>query len=34
VVLEAGRLVQEGDYRTLASRQGLFAELVAYGEVR
>jgi ABC-type multidrug transport system fused ATPase/permease subunit len=34
VVLEKGRLVQEGEYRDLASRGGLFSELVAYGEVR
>jgi ABC-type multidrug transport system fused ATPase/permease subunit len=34
VVLERGRLVQEGRYRELAARQGLFSELVAYGAVR
>jgi ATP-binding cassette subfamily B protein len=34
VVLEKGRLVQEGEYRELAGRHGLFGELVAHGGVR
>lgn len=34
VVLEKGRLVQEGSYEDLSDRAGLFRELVAHGEVR
>ena len=34
VVLEKGRLVQEGRYVDLADRAGLFRELVAHGEVK
>lgn len=34
VVLEKGRLVQEGRYEELADRAGLFRELVAHGDVR
>ena len=34
IVLEKGRLVQEGDYADLASRHGLFKELITYSEVR
>ena len=33
IVLERGRLVQEGGYHDLSSRHGLFKELVAYGQV-
>lgn len=34
VVLENGRLVQEGGYMEMSERDGLFRELVEYGEVR
>jgi ATP-binding cassette, subfamily B, bacterial len=34
IVLEKGRLVQEGSYQELVSRAGLFRELVAQREVR
>jgi ATP-binding cassette, subfamily B, bacterial len=34
VVLEQGRLVQEGSYAELGERHGLFRDLVAYGQVR
>lgn len=34
IVLEKGRLVQEGGYEELAGRAGLFRELVAHGDVR
>jgi ATP-binding cassette, subfamily B, bacterial len=33
VVLEGGRLVQQGDYKDLSSQRGLFRDLVAYGQV-
>lgn len=33
IVLEHGRLVQQGGYADLSARKGLFRELVAYGEV-
>jgi ATP-binding cassette subfamily B protein len=34
VVLENGHLVQEGEYSEMALREGLFRELVEYGQVR
>jgi ATP-binding cassette, subfamily B, bacterial len=34
VVLEQGRLVQEGSHAELGERHGLFRDLVAYGQVR
>lgn len=34
IVLEASRLVQEGDYNELAANQGLFRELNEHGRVR
>jgi ATP-binding cassette, subfamily B, bacterial len=34
VVLDRGRLVQEGSYADLGERHGLFRDLVAYGQVR
>ena len=34
IVLEKGRLVQDGGYGDLAARSGLFQELIAYGQVR
>ncbi len=34
VVLEHGRLVQEGVYAELSSQQGLFRDLVSHGQVR
>jgi ABC-type multidrug transport system fused ATPase/permease subunit len=34
VVLENAHLVQEGEYSEMALREGLFRELVEYGQVR
>lgn len=34
VVLENGHLVQQGEFEEMSSREGLFRELVGYGQVR
>lgn len=34
IVIEKGRLVQEGRYEELASERGLFKELIGFGELR